>query len=74
MAVALTTFVLVQAIRGALTRGNVPDDFILVNGFFFLNGWPNLALSIFFRAYVCFLAYWFIRSTQGTERIVMLGW
>jgi hypothetical protein len=38
------------------------------------HGWPWIALSVFFYGYLCGLAFWSIRGTEGTERIFVVGW
>ena len=36
--------------------------------------WPLLVANVLFYAYVCWLAFWFIRGTKGAERIFIVGW
>lgn len=41
----------------------------------FLRGyWPLLIANVSFYAYLCWLAFWFIRGTKGAERIFIVGW
>lgn len=67
VAVAFTALVLAQTVRGALTRGNVPDDWLLQDGFFFLHGWPTMWARIFFQAYI-----WWLGDTMALIAAVSL--
>jgi hypothetical protein len=39
-----------------------------------LPGWSVIVLNVAFYAYLCWLAFWFIRGTQGRERLFIVGW
>jgi hypothetical protein len=38
------------------------------------HGWVWVALNIFFYGFLCWLAFWCVRGTAGTERVFMVGW
>jgi len=38
-----------------------------------LHGWSLIA-SVALYGYLCWLAFWFIRGTQGRERLFVVGW
>jgi hypothetical protein len=38
------------------------------------HGWPMIAINVCFYAYLCWLAFWFIRGTEGLERFFIVGW
>ena len=72
MAVGLTAFVFALAVRDILLsthrRGLLfPVDFLL-------HGWPLVIANVAFYAYLCWLAFWFIRGTHGRERVFVVGW
>jgi len=56
-----------------LTSGNTPAGWLL-QADFLLHGRPLVAINVFFYAYMWWLAYWFIRGTQGRECVVFAGW
>src|SRR3954471_5955247 len=70
VAVALTAFLLVVAIRGAFTRGNVPEAW-LIKPDVLLHGWPLVALNVALYGYLWWLAHWFVRGTYGRERLLV---
>ncbi len=39
-----------------------------------LHGRPLLALNVLIYGYLCWLGFWFIRGTEGLERLFMVGW
>lgn len=39
-----------------------------------LHGWPLITVNIVLYAYICWLAFWFIRGTAGRERLFVVGW
>ena len=39
-----------------------------------LYGWALIAVNVVLYAYICWLAFWFIRGTAGRERFFMVGW
>lgn len=69
-AVGLTALVLTQTIRGlylphsrsAWLLGAPP------------HGWTLVAVNVALYAYICWLAFWFIRGTAGKERVFIVGW
>ncbi len=73
VAVGLTAFVLVQAVRGVLNLGNTPSGWLVPWGSL-LDGWPLVAVNVFFYGYMWWLGYWFIRGTRGRERVLIVGW
>jgi hypothetical protein len=36
--------------------------------------WPLLVANTLLYAYFCWLAFWFIRGTNGAERVFIVGW
>jgi len=70
-ALGLTALVLVQNIRG-LTLYKVGQPWLL--GGPLLHGWVLVAVNVALYAYVSWLAFWFIRGTEGRERAFMVGW
>lgn len=71
LALGLTALVLVQDIRG-LRPGHTQSGWFL--GAPLLHGWPLIAVNVFIYAYICWLAFWFVRGTAGRERVFMVGW
>lgn len=70
VAISLTVLLLLLAVRGALwhtTSGTLLLDFGL-------HGWPLLAVNVAFYAYLCWLAFCFIRASAGKERVFIVGW
>lgn len=39
-----------------------------------LHGWWAKAASFLFYGYVCWVLFWFIRKTEGRERLWWVGW
>jgi len=72
VALCLTAFVFALAIRDVLHVGRAKAGWLFTSAL--LHGWPWIALDVFFYAYLCWLAFWCVRGTAGTERIFMLGW
>lgn len=72
VALCLTAFVFSLAVRDVLHAGHTRAGWLFTSPL--LHGWPWVALSVFFYAYLCWLAFWFIRGTVGTERLFMVGW
>ncbi len=70
---ALTALVLVLAVRGGLHPGHRGSGWLLQANFL-LDGWRLTAVNVALYAYVCWLAFWFIRSTEGRERAMTVGW
>jgi len=71
MALALTGFAFIQAIR-QLRLGPTESGWFLVVPL--LHGWLLLAMNILIYLYFCWLAFWLIRGTAGRERLFMVGW
>jgi hypothetical protein len=69
VALGLTGFVFALAIRDVLLVSHAKRAWPFV-----LHGWPGVALNVFFYGYVCWLGFWLIRGTSGTERVFMTGW
>lgn len=72
MALILTGFVFALAVRNILDAGHPQSGWLFSSTV--LHGWPSIALSVFFYGYLCWLAFWLIRGTAGTERVFMVGW
>jgi hypothetical protein len=70
IALVLTAFMLTQATRGL--RGHHAQPAWLFS--LLIHGWLLIAVNVFFYAYMCWLAFWFIRGTEGRERLFMVGW
>jgi len=68
----VTGFVFALAVRDILRAGHTKSGWLFTSAV--SHGWPWLALNVFFYAYLCWLAFWFIRGTAGTERVFMVGW
>ena len=71
-ALVVTAYVLAVAIRGALNHH--VSKRLLIDWFFGLNGWALVALNVAFYAYLCWLAFCFIKGTEGRERLFMVCW
>jgi hypothetical protein len=71
VAVCLTLYVLVLAVRGSLLHQ--PSQRPLLSGFG-LHGWPLILVNVVMYGYLCWLGFRFVRSTHGRERLVMSGW
>jgi hypothetical protein len=71
LALGLTALVLVQDIRG-LRSGHAQSGWFL--GAPLLHGWTLVCVNALIYAYICWLAFWFIRGTAGRERVFMVGW
>ena len=69
LAIALTAFVLVLAIRGAISSDS--EGLWLSFG---LHGRILIAVNVAFYSYLWWLAYWFVRGSVGSERVFMVGW
>lgn len=72
-ALVVTAYILALAIRGTLHLGHTPSGWLLPLDFL-LHGWPLIAANVALYAYLCWLAFWFIRGTVGRERLFMAGW
>jgi hypothetical protein len=72
-ALAVTLFILILAIRGGLHLGHTDSGWILPLDYV-LHGWVLIAANVAFYAYLCWLAFCFIRGSQGRERIFIAGW
>jgi hypothetical protein len=70
LALAVTVLVLVQEIRG-LHPGHAQSGWFIGSP---LRGWALITVNVFLYAYICWLAFWFIRRTVGRERVFMVGW
>jgi hypothetical protein len=71
LALGLTALVFVQAIRGLRPGHNESGWFL---GAPLFHGWALIAVNVFIYAYVCWLAFWFVRGTAARERFFMVGW
>jgi hypothetical protein len=71
-ALSLTAFVFALAIRDVLHAGHTKAGWLFTSAV--LHGWPWVTLNVFFYGFLCWLAFWCIRGTGGTERIFMVGW
>jgi hypothetical protein len=72
IAIGLTAFVFVLAIRDVLHPGHTRG--LLLPWDFWVHGRLLIGANIVFYAYLCWLAFWFVRGTHGRERVVMVGW
>ena len=63
VAVFVTAYVFALGLRGALNHR--VSSRLLIDYFFGLSGWPLVALNVALYAYLCWLAFGFIRSTAG---------
>lgn len=72
VALGLTGFVFALAVRDILHAGHPKSGWLFSSTV--THGWPWIALSVFFYGYLCWLAFWCIRGTHGTERIFVVGW
>jgi len=71
MAIGLTALVLVQEIR-RLHPHHAASVWLL--GPPLLHGWALITVNVALYAYICWLAFWFIRGTAGRERFFVVGW
>ena len=71
VAVCLTLYVLVLAIRGGLLHQS--SEWPVLRGFG-LHGWPLILVNVVLYGYLCWLGFWFVRGTHGRECLVMSGW
>lgn len=72
VALLLTGLAFALAVRDVLHAGHTKSGWLFTSAV--LHGWPWLGLNVFFYAYLCWLAFWFIRGTAGRERVFMVGW
>jgi hypothetical protein len=72
VAVGLTAWVFALALRDVFHLGHRRGLLLPVD--FFLRGWPLVAANVVVYGYLCWLAFWSIRGTNGRERIVIVGW
>lgn len=73
VAVGLTTFVFALALRGGLHLGHTESGWLLPLDLV-LHGWLLIAVNVAFYGYLCWLGFWFIRGTEGRERLFLAGW
>jgi hypothetical protein len=73
VALGLTAFVFAVAIRGGLHFGHTESGSLLPWDFL-LHGRSLIAANVALYVYLCWLGFWFIRGTAGTERVFMVGW
>lgn len=74
VAIVVTSYMLVLAVRGALGQGHNDSGRLLLNSFFGLHGWSLIAVNVAFYAYICWLAFCFIRASAGRERVFLVAW
>jgi hypothetical protein len=74
VAIVVTSYMLVLAMRDALRPGRHGSRRLLLDWFFGLHGWPLIALNVALYAYIGWLAFCFIRACAGRERIFLVGW
>src|SRR5258708_7319923 len=72
VAVGLTALVFALAVRDVLLSGHSRGLLLPLN--LLLHGWPLVAANLVFYGYLCWLAFWFIRGTQGREGVFIVGW
>ena len=72
VALGLTGLVFALAFRDMLHAGHPKSGWLFSSAV--PHGWPGIALSVFFYVYLCWLAFWFVGGTAGTERVFMVGW
>jgi hypothetical protein len=72
-ALGITAFVFTLAIRRTLHLGHTQSGSLLPIDFL-LHGWALIAANIALYLYLCWLGFWFVRSTAGLERFFMIGW
>ena len=73
VALVVTVYILVLAVRGGLHLGYTESGWILPLDFV-LHGWPLVAANVAFYGYLSWLAFCFIRGSEGRERLFMAGW
>ena len=73
VAVCATALVLPNALVRALHISPAKSGWLLPAGFL-LHGWLLVATNVAFYGYLCWLAFCFIRRTEGRERAFMTGW
>jgi hypothetical protein len=73
VALGLTAFVFALAIRGGLHFGHTESGSLLPWDFL-LHGRALIAANVALYLYLCWLGFWFVRGTAGTERVFMVGW
>ena len=71
VAVGLTLYVLVLAVRGGVLHES--SEWPVLRGFG-LHGPLLILINVVLYAYLCWLGFVFVRSTHGRERLVMSGW
>ena len=74
VAIALTVFMLAVALRGAFLQTCYRTSRLPLDHFFGLSYWPLVVLNVAFYAYLCWLAFGFIRGSAGRERVFMVAW
>jgi len=71
VALGLTSLALVQSVRGLYVH-HAKSAWLL--GTPLLHGWALITVNVVLYAYICWLAFWFIRGTVGKERFFIVGW
>jgi len=72
-ALIVTAYLLWLGVHGPLHLGHTesgslrPLDSLL-------HGWPLIAVNVALYLYLCWVAFWFIRGTEGRERLFLAGW
>jgi hypothetical protein len=73
LAIGVTGFILWLAVRGGLHLGHTQSGWLLPIDYL-LHGWALIAANVALYLYLCWLAFCFIRGSEGRERIFMAGW
>jgi len=72
-AIVITAYILFLAIHGPLHLGHTESGWLLPLDFV-PHGWPFIVANVALYACLCWLAFCFIRGTEGRERLFMVGW
>ena len=72
-ALIVTAYILWLAVHGPLHLGHTESGWLLPLDSL-LHGWPLIAVNVALYLYLCWLAFWFIRGTEGRERLFIAGW
>jgi hypothetical protein len=72
-AIGVTGFILSLTVRGGLHIGHTQPGWLLPIDYL-LHGWALIAANVAFYLYLCWIAFCFIRGSEGREQIFMAGW
>ena len=73
IALTVTAYMLWLTVHGPLHLGHTESGWLLPLDSL-LHVWPLIAVNVALYLYLCWLVFWFIRRTEGRERLFLAGW